>query len=87
MAQHLLLLHSVLVHDIYEKVLHHLEKRGSLTPLQAMDCYGIMRLAARIGELRRDGHDIASEPFRTPGGATVSRYRLIREPQMSLHLL
>ena len=67
-----------------EKVLHHLEKRGSLTPLQAMDCYGIMRLAARIGELRRDGHDIASEPFRTPGGATVSRYRLIKEPQMTL---
>lgn len=51
-----------------EKVLYHMEKRGSLTPLQAMDCYGIMRLAARIGELRRDGHDIASKPFRTPGG-------------------
>ena len=67
-----------------DKVLLHLEKRGSLTPLQAMDQYGIMRLAARIGELRREGHDIASEPFRTPGGATVSRYRLIEEPQMIL---
>ena len=69
-----------------EKVLTHLDLRGSLTPLQAMDYYGIMRLAARIGDLRRDGHQIASEPFRTPGGATVSRYRLIREPQMRLHL-
>lgn len=69
-----------------EKVLAHLEKRGGLTPLQAMDYYGIMRLAARIGELRRDGHQIASEPYRTPGGATVSRYKLIREPQMTLHL-
>ena len=67
-----------------EKVLYHLERRGSLTPREAMDRYEIMRLAARIGELRRDGHDIASEPFRTPGGATVSRYRLIREPQMRL---
>ncbi len=67
-----------------DKVLLHLEQRRSLTPLQAMDCYGIMRLAARIGELRREGHDIASEPFRTPGGATVSRYRLIREPQLKL---
>tara|TARA_R110002020_G_scaffold56514_2_gene156329 strand:+ start:426 stop:656 length:231 start_codon:yes stop_codon:yes gene_type:complete len=67
-----------------DKVLLHLEKRGSLTPLQAMDLYGIMRLAARIGELRREGHDIASEPFKTPGGATVSRYRLIHEPQLKL---
>ena len=69
-----------------EKVLTHLDERGSLTALQAMDHYGIMRLAARIGELRRDGHDIASEPFKTPGGATVSRYRMVREPQMSLTL-
>ena len=69
-----------------EKVLMHLEKRGSLTALQAMDYYGIMRLAARIGELRRAGHDIASEPFKTPGGATESRYRMIREPQMTLAL-
>ncbi len=69
-----------------EKVLTHLDLRGSLTPLQAMDYYGIMRLAARIGELRRDGHEIKSEPFRTPGGATVSRYSLIREPQMTLVL-
>ena len=69
-----------------EMVLHHLEQRGRLTPLQAMAHSGIMRLAARIGELRRDGHDIASEPFRTPGGATVSRYRLIREPQLRLRL-
>lgn len=67
-----------------EKVLTHLEKRGSLTPLQAMDHYGIMRLAARIGDLRGIGHEIKSEPFRTPGGATVSRYKLIREPQMRL---
>ena len=69
-----------------EKVLTHLDERGSLTALQAMDYYGIMRLAARIGELRRDGHDIASEPFKTPGGATVSRYRMISEPQMTLTL-
>ena len=69
-----------------EKVIAHLETRGSLNPLQAMDYYGIMRLAARIGELRRDGQRIASEPFRTPGGATVSRYKLIREPQMTLTL-
>jgi len=40
----------------------------------------------RLYELRRDGHDIASEPFKTPGGATVSRYRMIREPQMTLTL-
>ena len=69
-----------------EKVLTHLDERGSLTALQAMDHYGIMRLAARIADLRKDRHEIKSEPFRTPGGATVSRYSLIREPQMTLTL-
>lgn len=41
-----------------DQVLKHLREVGPLTPLQAFGVYGIFRLAARIEELRLDGHDI-----------------------------
>lgn len=58
-----------------EQILRHLETEGSITPLEALDIYGCFRLAARIGEIK-ETHEIISEPWKTPGGATVSRYRL-----------
>lgn len=39
-------------------VLAHLEKYGSITPKQAEERYGIMRLGARIFELREIGYPI-----------------------------
>lgn len=42
-------------------VLQHLAERGSITPLEAMQDYGIMRLAARIADLRKLGYRISSE--------------------------
>jgi hypothetical protein len=44
-----------------EKVLRHLRDYGSITPLTAMSDYGIMRLGARIYDLRQLGHPIISE--------------------------
>jgi len=44
-----------------ETVLKHLQEMGPLTPLEAMYQYGIGRLAARIRELRQDGHPIRTE--------------------------
>ena len=44
-----------------EKVLKHLEDYGSITPLEAMNDYGIMRLGARICDLRKKGYPIVSE--------------------------
>ena len=38
-----------------ERVLRHLRDFGSLTALEAMSDYGIMHLASRIDELRKDG--------------------------------
>lgn len=35
-----------------EIVWHHLKKKKSITPLQALKLYGIMRLGARIHELK-----------------------------------
>lgn len=44
-----------------ERVLEHMERRGGITALQAQNDYGIMRLGARIWDLKRAGHRISSE--------------------------
>jgi hypothetical protein len=41
-----------------------------------LDC---LRLAARIYELRTEGHEIASEMVEGPDGARFARYWLVRE--------
>lgn len=51
-------------------------KRGPLTPLEALERIGTMRLAARVGELRQQGHAISVERYVTPSGKRVARYRL-----------
>ena len=40
------------------KVLRHLQDYGTITPLDALREYGIMRLGARIYDLRRHGYSI-----------------------------
>lgn len=44
-----------------DRILRHLKDYGSITPMEAMNEYGIMRLAARINDLRAQGIAIASE--------------------------
>ena len=41
-----------------ERITAHLLKRGSITQQDATELYGIMRLGARIYDLRRRGHRI-----------------------------
>lgn len=42
-----------------DRILRHFRDYGSITSLEAMKEYGIMRLASRISDLRRLGYDIA----------------------------
>ena len=42
-------------------ILDHLQKGGSLTTLDALQFFGCFRLAARIHELRKEGHDIEEQ--------------------------
>jgi hypothetical protein len=42
-------------------VLNHLKYRGGLTAIEAVKIYGIMRLAARIADLRDSGINIRTE--------------------------
>lgn len=51
-------------------------RRGPLTPLEALERIGTMRLAARIDELRQQGHAIVTEKIKTPTGKHVAQYRM-----------
>ena len=44
-----------------DRILRHLQDYGSITSMEAMADYGIMRLASRVNDLRRDGHNIVTE--------------------------
>lgn len=44
-----------------QRILRHLEDYGSITQMDAMKDYGIMRLASRVNDLRKLGHPIVSE--------------------------
>lgn len=65
------------------KVLRHMRDYGSITPQDALSDYGIMRLGARIYDLRRLGHIIDAEIVQGEnryGEKTHwAKYTLIRE--------
>ena len=44
-----------------EMVLNHLETYGTITPLEALTRYGIMRLAAVVHDLKNEGFIINSK--------------------------
>lgn len=71
-----------------EQVLHHLRVHGPLTARAAMMEYGIMRLVARIKDLRDRGHKIKTEmvsvPTRSGDTTDVAEYRLYGQQQLSL---
>jgi hypothetical protein len=58
------------------RILAHLRTGMALTPLQALDLFQCMRLAARIHELRQDGHIINETTITTSNGKRVAQYHL-----------
>lgn len=44
-----------------ERIIRHLEDYGTITSLEAIVEYGILRLASRINDLKRMGYAISSE--------------------------
>ena len=49
-----------------DMILWHLKNHKTITPLEAMREYGIMRLAALIHMLRKEGYNIVSIPTTKP---------------------
>jgi hypothetical protein len=58
-----------------EAILTHLIKRP-LDPITALKSYGCFRLAARISDLRNDGHDIKTHKV-TKENKTFAVYELL----------
>lgn len=59
-----------------EKILQYLKRGGKITPISALNMFGCFRLAARISDLRRDGHVISTENL-TKDGKTYASYKYI----------
>lgn len=63
-----------------QRILKHLETVGSITPREALDLFGCMRLGARIWDLKREGYPITKtmECRKNRNGERVSyaRYTL-----------
>ena len=61
-----------------EMIEDYLDEWGSITPLEAMRDLGIMRLASRITDLKKQGHKIKSEMVsvatRNGGRTHIARY-------------
>jgi hypothetical protein len=47
-----------------------------LTPMDALNGFGCLRLAARVAELRAEGWTIKSRDYRTASGKIVAQYRI-----------
>lgn len=66
-----------------EKILRHMEDYGSISSLEAVNEYGIMRLASRISDLKRMGILIRKETVKGKnryGEATsYARYSLQKD--------
>ena len=73
-----------------DQVLNHLRSRGKLTQRQAMKEYGIMRLGARIYDLRERGYNIVKdmETSKNRYGKRVcyAAYRLKEDENEQNHL-
>ena len=65
-------------------ILEHLQAGHSISPLEALQEYGSFRLAARINDLKNQGHAIVSRSkkvaTRQNGMVTVAEYFLERRP-------
>lgn len=68
-----------------DRILRHLRDYGSITSLEAVMEYGILRLAARINDLKQIGYNITSETVvgknRYQEKVHYSVYRLIEEKE------
>jgi hypothetical protein len=57
-------------------ILRYMQAGHALTPLDALNLFGCMRLGARIFELRKLGHAIRADWKQLPSGKRVAIYSL-----------
>jgi hypothetical protein len=59
-----------------QKVLAHLYRRGSISPIEAQVSYGLTRLAAAVHVLRAAGYTIRTDLKKDEAGHSYARYRM-----------
>jgi len=63
-----------------DRLLNHLQTKGSINPMEAWQQLGIYRLASRAKDLKDSGHNIISERVEVPNRfgevCRVASYRL-----------
>lgn len=62
-----------------DEILGYLRDGNTLTVGEAMQRFGVYALSQRIGDLKRDGHNIVSEMTTLTSGKRVAKYRLVPE--------
>ena len=55
-------------------ILDYLIAGNTLTGMEALNRFHVWRLASRISDIKKEGHDIRSETIRLPNGKHVSKY-------------
>jgi hypothetical protein len=58
-----------------QMVYNHLKRGRKLNPIDALNIYGILRLAARIHELREEGHQIHTQMCDGYGSYSLARMK------------
>ena len=58
-----------------QQILNYLKGGNTLTPVEALNKFGCMRLGARIYDLKRDGHPIVRQLV--GAGKKYAQYRLL----------
>ena len=65
-----------------EMILQHMEEHGTITSWEAMQEYGIMRLASRIADIRKAGipikREMVSQKNRYGDTVTFARYSIAK---------
>lgn len=56
-------------------ILKHLQSGKTLTPIDALNLFGSLRLGARIKNIRDDGYKVVTEMI-SQGGKTFARYSM-----------
>jgi 23S rRNA pseudoU1915 N3-methylase RlmH len=60
-----------------DQILNYLSNGKVITPIEALNKFGCLRLAARIADLRKSGHLIFTDSI-TKNGKTFASYKLIK---------
>ena len=66
------------------KILGMLQRGERVTPADALRVCNCFRLSGRIYDLKKKGHSIVKDFYKTPGGAVVASYSLAGQKEFAL---